>query len=79
MIDLGSYIGRYGVAEAGRHYCMNCYGSVKMIQFSYSNKDTKVEEGELRRETRLHPYTRHDASTLTLGTALQRELGGRPS
>jgi hypothetical protein len=22
-----------------------CYGSVKMVQFSYSNKDTKDEEG----------------------------------
>jgi hypothetical protein len=36
-----------------------CYGSVKMILFSYSNKRYQ-ERGrkELRRETRLRPYTR---------------------
>src|SRR5437764_11781355 len=68
--------------RCGRGRMCKCYGSVKMILFSYSNKDIKNEEGELRREARLRPYTRHDASTLTLGTAPQQqgtEAGGSKS
>jgi hypothetical protein len=37
-----------------------------MVQFSYLNEDTKDEEEELRRETRLRSYARRDAPTLTL-------------
>ena len=61
---LGLFLGAWG-----------CCGFLAggLIDSAILTEDTKDEEGELRRETRLRPYTRHDASTLTLGTAPQQK------